>query len=174
MQQSAPEYVDVHLYRAKIARALGVQEELFIAEPLLVNTGNSFVIVGFKDKETLAGITPDQRLIEEISESLDLIGFYVFSLETYTPGTDASARMFAPRFGIPEESATGMAAGPLACYMYKKMGNKKQHFEIEQGYAMAPTSPSRIYVELVHDGHSIKSVLAGGTGKLVEQLHISV
>ena len=77
-----------------------------------------------------------------------MIGFYVYSAQTNVSGRDAGARMFAPRYGIPEESATGMAAGPLACYLYDVLGVRKDTFVIEQGHLMPTPSPSVITVKL--------------------------
>ncbi|MEI9908479.1 MAG: PhzF family phenazine biosynthesis protein [Bacteroidota bacterium] len=56
--------------------------------------------------------------------------------------------MFGPYYGIPEESATGMAAGPLACYLHDKLGQGKKHFLIEQGYFMQHPSPSLLIADL--------------------------
>ena len=80
----------------------------------MASTGNAFLIVGVRSAGDLEDLTPDFEAIERISDALDLIGFYVFTTDGLEPGDDATARMFAPRFGIREESATGMAAGPLA------------------------------------------------------------
>ena len=85
-----------------------------MALPAIVNTGNSFLILGVKTIKDLENLKPDYESIKAISDQYDLIGFYVFSLETHNRDSDASTRMFAPRYGIKEESATGMAAGPLA------------------------------------------------------------
>ncbi|NVK17125.1 MAG: PhzF family phenazine biosynthesis protein [Methylocystaceae bacterium] len=54
-------------------------------------------------------------MISKVSETYDLIGYYVFVMTEDKTGIDAAARMFAPRYGITEEAVTGMAAGPLAC-----------------------------------------------------------
>ena len=76
---------------------------------------------------------PINAEIASVSERLNLIGFYIFSPQTMKGDRDADARMFAPQFGIDEESATGMAAGPLACYLHEKLNTPKDSFTIEQG-----------------------------------------
>ncbi|KAA1170981.1 PhzF family phenazine biosynthesis protein [Marinobacter salinexigens] len=137
------------------------------AEPMLVNTGNSFVVLGIRDSETLKDLEPDFSLIEKLSEALDLIGFYVFSLDGVGAGRDAGARMFAPRYGILEESATGMAAGPLACYLREQLGMQQQEFNIEQGSWMAAPSPSVINVRLtIGTDNRIENLFAGGRGTI--------
>ena len=40
-----------------------------------------------------------------------------YTPETETPGATVHCRMFAPGFGIPEDPATGSAAGALGCYL---------------------------------------------------------
>jgi len=82
--------------------------------------------------------------------------------------------MFAPRYGINEESATGMAAGPLACYLCDKMGINKDVFLIEQGHLMKPPSPSVITVKLNLEGGEITGLIAGGKAKVMNSLIISI
>lgn len=84
--------------------------------PTIVNTGNRFLIVPIKSAKVLREVTPELEQITSISEKFGLIGYYL-----YTPvagkNIQATTRMFAPFYGIEEEAATGMAAGPLACYL---------------------------------------------------------
>jgi predicted PhzF superfamily epimerase YddE/YHI9 len=80
--------------------------------------------------------------------------------------------MFAPRYGIPEESATGMAAGPLACLLHDVLGDRRAHFVIEQGRYMTLPSVSRILVDLDLKGGRIAGLMAGGEGRKVRTLHI--
>lgn len=142
--------------------------------PLVVNTGNSFLVVPVASERALATVSPDQAAIERISEKLDLIGYYAFTLETQVPGRDAAARMFAPRFGIPEEAATGMAAGPLACYLFDYIGIKKERIIIEQGRLMTPPSPSEIIVELTLNRGEITRLAAGGRARLMHQIQVEM
>ncbi len=174
MEQLAPSYLDVQHEKTKIATALGIPQEAIVAEPMVVNTGNAFLVVGVKDIDQLEAIIPDQSIIEALSETYDLIGFYVFTRESNQEGRSASTRMFAPRYGIAEESATGMAAGPLACYLYDQLGIKQDRFLIEQGYSMQPQSPSCIEVSLSLKAGAIQSLMAGGIGVASEVLEVDV
>ena len=166
MEQKAPRYQELGepVGVADVMKSLGltlsdVHEQI---APVVVNTGNSFMLVPLRDEKTLASLTPDMPAISEISDRLDLIGYYAFTVETKQASSDAAARMFAPRYGIPEESATGMAAGPLACLLYDRMNVKKSEIVIEQGYLMQPPSPSTLFARLdVADG-AIRSLLVGG------------
>ena len=163
MEQSAPKYREINDEIPTVLAALSLSNDDLIAQPIIANTGNSFILVGVKDIVTLNRIAADTAAINALSEKYDLIGFYVFALETNKPDRDASTRMFAPRYGIEEEAATGMAAGPLACYLFDYLRFEKTHFAIEQGYSMLTASPSCIDVTLSLEDGSIASLLAGGT-----------
>ena len=165
MEQTKPKYRDLSHDVIDIHRAIGVNATQVISVPAIVNTGNSFLILGVKTIEDLESLTPDYKKIEEVSEEYDLIGFYIFTLETNNKKRDASSRMFAPRYGIKEESDTGMAAGPLACFLHDYMHLDQSVFQIEQGYSMQPASPSCIKVVLSKEGKEINSLKAGGIGK---------
>lgn len=142
--------------------------------PILVNTGNSFIVIGVKNGETLRDLKPDFDLISVISEKLDLIGYYVFTSDINATDKDATTRMFAPRYAIEEESATGMAAGPLACLLHDHLDIGKDTFQIEQGRFMEPASPSLITVELSVENGEIQNLMAGGHGKVTSSLSIDI
>lgn len=170
MEQKGPRFEslsDKDLQTALLSLGIAAGDLIEGAEPMLVNTGNSFLVLGIRDSETVKSLEPDFSLIEKLSEALDLIGFYVFSLDGVGVGRDAGARMFAPRYGILEESATGMAAGPLACYLREQLGMQRREFTIEQGRWMATPSPSIINVRLtVGTDNRIENLFAGGRGTI--------
>ena len=177
MEQKSPRFESLNEDDLQTTlKALGIAGEDLVegTRPALVNTGNSFVVVGIRDAGTIQGLEPDFALIEKLSESLDLIGFYVFSLDGVGDGRDAGARMFAPRYGIQEESATGMAAGPLACYLRERLGIEKQEFSIEQGRWMATPSPSVINVRLnFGPAGRIENLFAGGRGAIKDVVEVT-
>jgi PhzF family phenazine biosynthesis protein len=178
MEQTAPRYES--LGNPVTADAVMESLGLTLADvadglaPGVVNTGNSFMLVPLRDEKTLAQIEPNQAAISDISDQLDLIGYYAFTTETKQETSDAATRMFAPRYGIPEEAATGMAAGPLACFLYDKMDIKKPELVIEQGYLMNPPSPSLLTVRLNLDGGVIRSLMAGGRAIVSKTLNIEL
>ncbi|MFT4606851.1 MAG: PhzF family phenazine biosynthesis protein [Urechidicola sp.] len=180
MEQLAPKYRMPDDWRKDDVTVAAVLQSLGITEsdlnnsisPILVNTGNSFIVIGVKDGATLRGLKPDFDLISVISEKLDLIGYYLFTTDNNVTDKDATTRMFAPRYAIKEESATGMAAGPLACVLYDYSQVSKDIFLIEQGQFMEPASPSLITVELCVEKGKIKSLMAGGHGKVSRGLSI--
>lgn len=181
----ATEWVDHGVTLEGVLNSLSISEDDLDdrARPVLVNTGNNFIVIAVKDQATLANITPDQDAINAISEKLDLIGYYIFTTDTGDAGgaggagdadIDATTRMFAPRYGITEEAATGMAAGPLACVLFDHLNIKKHTFRISQGAFMDPPSPSLITVTLDLENDRITGLMAGGEGKVMKSLEIAL
>ena len=175
MEQLAPKYENeadwtgAGVTDSDIIASLGLSEEdrVGMTPPTLVNTGNSFVIVQVKSADILSGLKPDFEAITEISEKLDLIGYYVFTKDA--TDQDASTRMFGPRYGIKEEAATGMAAGPLACLLYDRLEVNKETIKIEQGVYMTSPSPSILTAELNIEAAGITGLMVGGQGRVMEE-----
>jgi len=155
MEQLAPKFISVEKYHSNILDSINISEQQLASTPMVVDTGNRFLIIGLENQHTLSRLMKDTVAIETISEELNLIGYYIFTTETNKAGRDASTRMFAPRYGIDEEAGTGMAAGPLASYLYDVLGIRKKQFNIEQGYLMQSPSPSVIEVNLETNDSSI-------------------
>jgi len=176
MEQMSPKYVTVKNEEKEILSSLNLSSSDLRSglSPVIVNTGNAFLIVPLKNENPVALVKPNLEAIRKLSEKYDLIGYYVFSGDVKDPARDAGTRMFAPRYGINEESATGMAAGPLACYLYDKMGIHKDEFLIEQGHFMKPPSPSVITVKLNFEDGKIAGLMAGGEAKVMKPLIISI
>lgn len=166
MEQKAPSYFEPSHLINDILTSLGIDyDDLIPGKPILVaNTGNSFLIVPVRSRATMESLQPDMKLIHEISDALDLIGFYPFTTETFESDSVASTRMFGPRYAIIEEAGTGMAAGPLACYLHDHMQVNRTTLTIEQGWFMQPPSPSRIIVDLNVSNGRIVRLMAGGRG----------
>ncbi|MBL7931082.1 MAG: PhzF family phenazine biosynthesis protein, partial [Bacteroidia bacterium] len=80
--------------------------------PVIVNTGNSFLLIEVRSERALMHAKPHLDLISRVSEAYGLIGFYMFYRDS-SGSSHATTRMFAPLYGIEEEAATVMAAGPL-------------------------------------------------------------
>lgn len=176
MEQRPPQYINVEIRKDKILQSLGLKEnDILESTPIsIVNTGNSFVIIPVANIEILKNIKPDFDLIFQISEEFDLIGYYVFCQQTNNSDRDANTRMFAPRYGIEEEAGTGMAAGPLACYLYDILGIKKDRMLIQQGWFMKNPSPSLIIVDLLFDNGKIAKIMTGGRGIAMNSITVEI
>lgn len=179
MEQRAPRYTPVAVTSelgSRVIASLGIAPAQLLSgvAPLVVNTGNAFLLVGLSDERSVAELRPHLNLVESLSDELDLIGYYVFSTTTKVQGRHAGARMFAPRFGISEEAGTGMAAGPLACLLHDYLGIGDREIFIEQGWLMQPPSPSVIKVVLEIANGKISRLMAGGYARTISSLRVEV
>jgi PhzF family phenazine biosynthesis protein len=176
MEQKAPFYETLNddKIQAVLASLKLPAAEVFPGlTPTIVNTGNRFLIVPVKREKILGNLTPVLEQIASISEKFGLIGYYL-----YTPvvGTaiQVTTRMFAPFYGIEEEAATGMAAGPLACYLYDIVGQRQARYLIEQGRFMVQPSRSLLEVHLVTTSHKIQKLYVGGDAYVLSEVSIEI
>jgi len=177
MEQLAPTYTGEDRFPSgvttdRILASLGLAARDVLAPPCAVATGNRFLLIHVRSVDILRRIHPDLGEVGRIGEALEAVGYYVFAQDG--DEFDATTRMFAPHYGIDEEAATGMAAGPLACYLHDRIGLAKTNILIRQGVYMREPSPSRIAVELnVTDG-KIVSLFAGGRARVVSSVDIQL
>ena len=177
MEQMAPHYMELpQAHQLSALDSLGLTPSDLMAEalPYIVNTGNAFLVIALRNATLVKAVKPNRKLISAMSDTYDLIGYYIFSPQVEKAGRDAGARMFAPRYGIEEESATGMAAGPLACYLHDKLNHKKAHYLVEQGHFMSPPSPSVLVVRLQIERDSISSLMVGGKAAVSEVRSVEI
>ena len=92
MEQTAPKYTPLRatgsgLSLEQVSSSLTLSPSDLIHEPIVVNTGNNFLLVPLKDADVLKNLNPDLAAISRISEPLDLIGFYPFSTQTFVSGS---------------------------------------------------------------------------------------
>ena len=179
LEQRAPKYTQVPAtseLAGRVVASLGLTRTRLLSgvDPSVVNTGNAFLIVPLLDERSVAALRPHRDLVESLSDELDLIGYYVFSTTMKVRGRHAGARMFAPRFGIPEEPGTGMAAGPLACFLHDYLRVEDREIFIEQGWLMQPPSPSVIRVRLELADGKISRLMAGGAARVVSSMRVDV
>ena len=142
--------------------------------PCVVSTGLRDILVGIKSRDCLNRLSPNWDKMIEVSETLDVVGFHVFTFENQYGGI-AQVRNFAPRFGILEESATDTSNAALACYLYKTgcvSSEQVEQLSFEQGYAETMLRPSKILVSLVVDPNhkSVKRVVVGGSAIFAQQV----
>lgn len=141
--------------------------------PTIVNTGNSFLIIPVNNETILKEIKPDYDKIKQVSEQYHLIGYYVFTSATEDKNVDATSRMFAPLYGINEESATGMAAGPLGCFLYDN-GIGKTNINIQQGKFMNIPSASLLKININIKEDKIINLFAGGSAYTSNEVTIEI
>jgi PhzF family phenazine biosynthesis protein len=171
MQQLPPRYEDGPDSRT-VAASIGLSEATaFALPPTIARHDVAFLLVPLPHAGMLAALIPNLRAIEAISQTADVFGYYLFAA-TDDDAIDATCRMFAPRIGIHEESATGMAAGMLAAFLRDRAGHPADRFAFDQGTFMRPPSPSRLNAILVPDGNGIAEVWVGGHAREREVRHI--
>jgi len=177
MEQKSPEYISLAnkgISVDQIGDSLNIDSPTtaFISDPMIVSTGGPFLLVGVTTRKLLQQMQPDLEAIRRISKNIDVHGYYLFTLDSANKERTAVTRMFAPLLGIREESATGMAAGALASFLYQKMGIQKSEILIEQGTLMSPPSPSLLHARLEIKDGEINSLLIGGRGKVIRTMNI--
>jgi len=128
--------------------------------PLLADNGNKAILIGVPGIDDLHRLRPDMDAIAEITQTFGAVCYYVFARGSVVPGRDATARMFGPAYGIPEEAATGMAAGPLACWL-----NLGRETLIEQGQFMNPASPSLLIARPDYRDGMLAAMWIGGEAR---------
>lgn len=170
MEQRAPKYDELASASAQVAR-IRASIGLDTAPVAIVDTGNRFAVIEVDGIEPLRAIAPDLPAISDLSNELDLVGYYVFSRKGAAQGRAATTRMFAPRYGIAEEAATGMAAGPLACLLHERHGLGAT-LTIAQGALMPVPSPSAIEVRLEVRDRQIAGLYAGGRARVERRVSL--
>jgi len=130
-----------------------------------VFTGLPALIVPLRDLDALRRCKVDWERYTEVADPGK--NLYVFCPEPHDEGPgDLSARMFANDLGVPEDPATGSAAGCLAAYLleHSYLGTDSVDVRVEQGYEIG--RPSLLYLRAARDGHEI-SVDVGGKVQMV-------
>lgn len=139
--------------------------------PALARNGTGTVLVPVRDAAVLGRLAPDMAAIQALTDRLDAVCLYVFALGGNRPGRDATARMFAPGYGIPEESATGMAGGACAGWLASVAGLPGDRLALEQGHFMSPPAPSLLEARI--DRHAGR-VWIGGRARIAESRRLSL
>ena len=130
-----------------------------------VSTGLPAIIVPLKSLDALKRCRVDRDLYRETGSAGK--NLYVFCPEPHEGGTgDLSARMFADDLGVPEDPATGSAAGCLAGYLveHSYFGSGPVKVRVEQGYEIQ--RPSLLYLQADREGGRI-NVSVGGKVQMV-------
>jgi trans-2,3-dihydro-3-hydroxyanthranilate isomerase len=141
-------------------------EELPIQE---VSCGVPFLFVPLRDRATVDRAVVDTAAFRRLTVLRDpRAGVFVFAISSPASPETAYSRMFAPEFGIVEDPATGIASGPLGCYLVRHGvvdGAAAQRMISLQGVAMGRAS--RIHISIGGNAGAIDQVKVGGEAVLV-------
>jgi len=139
-----------------LLEALGAEPSGLPVE--VYRNGPAFVYVKLPDEAAVATLRPDMAWLHEQLE----VGVYCFGGH----GTKWKARMFWPSTGVPEDPATGSAAGPLALHLARHgeiaFG---EEIEIRQGEEI--NRPSLLYAKATGSADHAEKVEVGGSAQIV-------
>jgi len=173
MTQAKPKFGRRFKAVGALAKALGVQPRDITATglvPQVTSTGLASLQVPLRSVEVVRKLKPNLQALGKVASRLGHDpGIYVFAF-LEAGATDIHARGFFPLQGIPEDPATGSAAG--ACGAYLAANGRlpdKQWFVIEQGEEVH--RPSRIEVAVaVERGKPTQVRVAGEVVPLMRGL----
>lgn len=156
MRQPVPSWAPYDRERELLA-ALGVGSSELPVEQYV--NGPPHVYVSLASEEAVAALRPDLGAIADLEVPVSCYAGHAQRWKT---------RMFYPSAGVPEDAATGSAAGPLAIHLARhgriKFG---EQIEIRQGAEIG--RPSTLYSRAEGEGDRIDSVEVGGTAVIVAE-----
>jgi trans-2,3-dihydro-3-hydroxyanthranilate isomerase len=143
--------------RDELLAALGVEGSTLPIE--VYDNGLQHVYVALGSEEEVAALEPDMTALARLP---DVLGVNCFA----GSGTRWKTRMFAPGGGVPEDPATGSAAGPLACHLARH-GRIAFGDEIEISQGAEIKRPSKLYARVTGSPERIEKVEVGGSAVVV-------
>jgi trans-2,3-dihydro-3-hydroxyanthranilate isomerase len=171
MTQAAPLFGQPVEDRSAVASAVGLTAADLVADlPVQqVSCGVPFLFVPLRDRATVDRAISDAAAINRL-QLLDPAHPALFLFAVLGPGSEATvySRMFAPQFGIAEDPATGIASGPLGCYLVRHgivSGASAQRIVSLQGAGMGRAS--RIHIAVDGTRETVTRVKVGGEAVLV-------
>jgi len=153
-----------------VASALGVGVDALFHDqfPLSrASTGIPFLLVPVRSIDIMRALEPKPAEISALSREFDIAGIEVYSWSVLDPGSTVHARCFLPSNAVPEDPASGMAAGALGAYLVEHDYIPRERFErivVEQGHWIG--RPSRIDVRIEKKGSTIRRVEVGGSARV--------
>jgi len=137
--------------------ALGVIESGLPVE--LYRIGPLHAFVALESEAAVAALEPDMKALAALGVAANCFA---------GAGSAWKTRMFCPAVGVPEDPATGSAAGPLAIHLARhgEIAFGEQ-IEIRQGAEIG--RPSVLYARARGEGEHIESVEVGGVAVVVAE-----
>jgi trans-2,3-dihydro-3-hydroxyanthranilate isomerase len=172
MTQSNPTFGEQLADTAAAAAALSLSPADVAATGLpiqIVSCGVPFLLVPLATRRAVDNAIVNAGVLQPLLRSgkTEANGVFLFSAEPDGDGATAYSRMFAPDLGVAEDPATGIASGPLGCYLvrHKMVPPEKAGAMLSlQGVKMG--RPSHVHMSIGVAGDSITSVRVGGESVL--------
>ena len=137
--------------------ALGLKDSVLPVD--IYDNGLHHVYVALGSEDEVAHLEPNLQALAHLP---DVLGINCFAGE----GARWKTRMFAPAGGVPEDPATGSAAGPLACHLARHGRIAfDELIEISQGAEIK--RPSKLYARVEGSPEQIEKVEVGGSAVIV-------
>ena len=156
MEQPLPS-VEPYPGEAELLEALGIARSELPVE--LYDNGMRHVFVALSSEREVAALRPD---VAALSRLPAVLGVNCFA----GAGTRWKTRMFAPAGGVPEDPATGSAAGPLAVHLARHgVISFGDEIEISQGSELE--RPSTLYARADGTRERLERVEVGGSAVVV-------
>jgi trans-2,3-dihydro-3-hydroxyanthranilate isomerase len=129
----------------------------------LYDNGVPHVYVGLDSVEALVGLEPDLQALERLARRDDpVVGFNVFAGSALV----WKLRVFAPADGVPEDPATGSAAGPLALHLCRHgLVPFGDEVVVSQGAEIG--RPSTLYARVEGTAEQVERIEVGGSAVTV-------
>jgi trans-2,3-dihydro-3-hydroxyanthranilate isomerase len=154
MQQPIPEF-EPFTEAEELQELLGVRSQLPIE---LYHLGPKHVYLELSSEDEVAALAPDFAALARLTHA----GVNCFA----GSGKRWKTRMFAPADGVPEDPATGSAAGPLAIHLARH-GRIAFGDEIEISQGEELRRPSKLYARVEGSPERIERVEVGGSAVIV-------
>jgi trans-2,3-dihydro-3-hydroxyanthranilate isomerase len=135
----------------------------------VVSCGVPFLFVPLTTRSAVDNVVVNPGALENLftATKSSAHGVFVFSAQPGDSRATVYSRMFAPELGIAEDPATGVASGPLGCYLvrHKIVPPDKADAMISlQGVKMG--RPSHVHISIGVEKGEIKRVRVGGESVL--------
>ncbi len=156
MEQPIPT-VEPYAGESELLEALGISGSELPVE--VYDNGLQHVYVTLGSEDEVAALRPDMSRLADLP---GVMGINCIAGE----GARWKTRMFAPAGGVPEDPATGSAAGPLALHVARhgriEFG---QEIQISQGTEIA--RPSTLHARVDGSAENVERVAVGGSAVIV-------
>ncbi len=180
MTQPLPAFSDPFGNRACAAAALGIAESAVADTGLpmqVVSCGVPFLLVPITTRAAVDSAILNATAYDHLMRALPVpaSGVFFFSPERGNDKATAYSGMFAPPVGVLEDPATGVASGPLGCYLVRhNMVTAAAARSILSLQGVKMGRPSQVHISIAVEGGDIRSVRVGGEAVLAGEgtLHI--